>query len=82
MIDTAYGGYGITKDENGKVVFIPHTVEDDVLYITITKESKKFSYASVNEIIEASPYRIKPLCKYTGICGGCLFNHIDYKGLS
>ena len=79
IIDTAYGGYGSAKDDKGKVIFIPHSVEGDVLDITIAKESKKFSYASVNEIIEASPHRIKPLCKYAGVCGGCLFNHIDYN---
>lgn len=36
IIDTAYGGYGIAKDENGKVIFVPHSVEGDVLDITIT----------------------------------------------
>lgn len=79
IIDTAYGGYGIAKDENGKVIFIPHSVEGDILDITITKESKKFSYASINKIIESSKFRIKPKCKYAGICGGCLFNHIEYN---
>ncbi|WP_295158535.1 class I SAM-dependent RNA methyltransferase [uncultured Brachyspira sp.] len=79
IIDTAYGGYGIAKDENGKVIFVPHSVEGDVLDITITKESKKFSYASINKIIKDSPYRIKSKCKYAGICGGCLFNHIEYN---
>ncbi|ACN83174.1 TRAM domain-containing protein [Brachyspira hyodysenteriae] len=79
IIDTAYGGYGIAKDENGKVIFIPHSVEGDILDITITKESKKFSYASINKILESSKFRIKPKCKYAGICGGCLFNHIEYN---
>ncbi|TVL66454.1 class I SAM-dependent RNA methyltransferase [Brachyspira hyodysenteriae] len=79
IIDTAYGGYGIAKDENGKVIFIPHSVEGDILDITITKESKKFSYASINKILESSKFRIKQKCKYAGICGGCLFNHIEYN---
>ena len=79
IIDTAYGGYGIAKDENGKVIFVAHSVEGDILDITITKESKKFSYASINKIIEFSKFRIKPKCKYAGICGGCLFNHIEYN---
>lgn len=79
IIDTAYGGYGIAKDENGKVIFIPHSVEGDILDITITKESKKFSYASINKILESSKFRIKSKCKYAGICGGCLFNHIEYN---
>ena len=79
IIDTAYGGYGIAKDENGKVIFVAHSVEGDILDITITKESKKLSYAVINNIIEASEYRIKPKCKYAGICGGCVFNHINYS---
>ena len=79
IIDTAYGGYGISKDENGKVIFIPHSVEGDILDIIITKESKKFSYAFINKIIKPSKFRIKPKCKYAGICGGCLFNHIEYN---
>ena len=79
IIDTAYGGYGIAKDENGKVIFVAYSVEGDILDITITKESKKFSYASINKIIESSKFRIKPKCKYAGICGGCLFNHIEYN---
>lgn len=77
IIDTAYGGYGIAK--NVKVIFVAHSVEGDILDITITKESKKFSYASINKIIEPSQFRIKPKCKYAGICGGCLFNHIEYN---
>ncbi|WP_028331146.1 class I SAM-dependent RNA methyltransferase [Brachyspira alvinipulli] len=79
IIDTAYGGYGIAKDENGKVIFISHSVEGDILDIIITKENKKFSYASINKIIDASKYRIEPKCLYSSICGGCLFSHIDYN---
>ena len=79
IIDTAYGGYGVSKGENGKVIFIPHSVEGDILDITITKESKKFSYGIINKIIESSQYRIEPKCIYSGICGGCLFSHIDYN---
>ena len=79
IIDTVYGGYGIAKSNDGKVIFTPHSVDGDVLDINITKENKKFSYASIEKIIEPSKYRIKPRCKYAGICGGCLFNHIDYN---
>ena len=27
IIDTAYGGYGIAKNNDGKIIFIPHSVE-------------------------------------------------------
>ena len=77
IIDTAYGGYGIAKD--GKIIFVAHSLEGDVVDISIKKENKNFCYANINNIIEPSKYRIKAKCKYAGICGGCVFNHIEYN---
>ena len=31
-----------------------------------------------DEFIEVSPHRKEPRCKYTGDCGGCNWQHIDY----
>ena len=33
IIDTAYGGYGVAKDKSGKVIFVPHSVDGDILDI-------------------------------------------------
>ncbi len=77
IIDTAYGGYGIAKE--GKIIFVAHSVEGDVVDILVKKENKNFCYANINSIIEPSKYRIKSKCKYAGICGGCVFNHIEYN---
>ena len=77
IIDTAYGGYGIAKE--GKIVFVAHSVEGDVVDILVKKENSNFCYANINSIIEPSKHRIKPKCKYAGICGGCVFNHIEYN---
>lgn len=77
IIDTAYGGYGIAKE--GKIIFVAHSVEGDVVDILVKKENKNFCYANINNIIEPSKYRIKAKCKYAGICGGCVFNHIEYN---
>lgn len=77
IIDTAYGGYGVAKE--GKVIFVAHSVEGDVVDISINKENKNFCYANINSIIKPSKHRIKAKCKYAGICGGCVFNHIEYN---
>lgn len=77
IIDTAYGGYGVAKE--GKVIFVAHSVEGDVVDISINKENKNFCYANINSIIQPSKHRIKAKCKYAGICGGCVFNHIEYN---
>lgn len=77
IIDTAYGGYGVAKE--GKVIFVAHSVEGDVVDISVKKENKNFCYANINSIIQPSKHRIKAKCKYAGICGGCVFNHIEYN---
>lgn len=77
IIDTAYGGYGVAKE--GKIIFVAHSVEGDVVDISIKKENKNFCYANINSIIQPSKHRIKAKCKYAGICGGCVFNHIEYN---
>ncbi|MBW5378880.1 class I SAM-dependent RNA methyltransferase, partial [Brachyspira pilosicoli] len=77
IIDTAYGGYGVAKE--GKIIFVAHSVEGDVVDISINKENKNFCYANINSIIHPSKHRIKAKCKYAGICGGCVFNHIEYN---
>ena len=77
IIDTAYGGYGVAKE--GKIIFVAHSVEGDVVDISIKKENKNFCYANINSIIQPSKHRIKSKCKYAGICGGCVFNHIEYN---
>ena len=77
IIDTAYGGYGVAKE--GKVIFVAHSVEGYVVDISINKENKNFCYANINSIIQPSKHRIKAKCKYAGICGGCVFNHIEYN---
>ena len=77
IIDTAYGGYGIAKE--GKIVFVAHSVEGDIVDILVKKENKNFCYANINTIITPSRHRIKAKCKYAGICGGCVFNHIEYN---
>lgn len=77
IIDTAYGGYGVAKE--GKIIFVAHSVEGDVVDISVKKENKNFCYANINSIIQPSKHRIKAKCKYAGICGGCVFNHIEYN---
>lgn len=77
--DTAYGGYGVGTIPDGRVIFIPHTVKGDRVKYCITEDKSKFVYGSVLEIVEPSPLRGESYCPHIGVCGGCVFGHIDYK---
>jgi len=74
----AYGGAGIGRVD-GKTFFIPFTVEGDVAEIEIISEKKRFSTGSLISIIEPSVYRAEPFCPHFGTCGGCQYQHIQYK---
>lgn len=74
-----FGGDGLARLLNGKVIFVPFVIPGEKVKVKITKDYGDYLEGEVEEIIEASPYRKTPLCKYYGICGGCQFQHIDYS---
>src|ERR1700730_5195277 len=75
--DIAFGGKGVAR-EHGKAVFVPFTIEDELVSMKITREKKQFAEAEVVDLKRRSPHRVEPLCPYFGRCGGCAYQHIDY----
>lgn len=72
-------GYGVGREEDGKVVFVPDTAPGDVVTAGIIKELKNSSVARAEEIIAPSPMRVIPDCRVCRKCGGCVFRHISYE---
>ena len=75
--DVAFGGKGVAR-EHGKAVFIPFTIEGELVSAKITREKKQFAEAEIVDLRKASPHRVEPPCPYFGQCGGCAYQHIDY----
>src|SRR6202045_4447454 len=75
--DVAFGGKGVAR-ENGKAVFIPFTIEGELVSAKITREKKQFAKAEVVDLRQRSAYRVGPPCPYFGRCGGCAYQHVDY----
>ena len=75
--DIAFGGKGVAR-ENGKAVFIPFTIEGELVSAKITREKKQFAEAEIVDLREKSPHRVEASCPYFGRCGGCAYQHIDY----
>jgi 23S rRNA (uracil1939-C5)-methyltransferase len=76
--DIAFGGKGVAR-ENGRVVFIPFTIEGEKISAEIVREKKQFAEAELVDLRESSPHRVQPECPYFGRCGGCSYQHIDYE---
>lgn len=76
--DIAFGGKGVGR-ERGKAVFVPYTIEGELVSAEIVREKKQFAEAEMLEVKESSPHRLTPKCPYFGRCGGCAYQHIDYE---
>ena len=72
------GGYGIVFRE-GKTVFVPYVIEGEEIEFEIEKKKSSVYFGKAVEIIKSSEKRVKPVCKYYGVCGGCNFQHISYN---
>lgn len=72
-----YEGDALAKID-GFPIFIEGACPKDKLKVRITKVNKHFATATTEEIIEGSPYRVKPFCPLHNVCGGCGWQHINY----
>ena len=76
--DMGVDGEGIGKYE-GMTFFVKDAVIGDTIRAGITKLKKNYGYARVQEILEPSPYRVKPECPLYARCGGCQIQHLAYE---
>lgn len=72
----ANNGSGISFDE-GRKIFIPHSLPGEVVRAHITHKSSKYIKASLDLVVKTSPHRIKAACKHFGECGGCSLQHLN-----
>lgn len=73
-----FGGDGLARLPDGKVVFVPYTLPEEVLQIRVKKNYGDYAEGEIENILEASPYRREAPCPYYGTCGGCQLQHITY----
>jgi tRNA/tmRNA/rRNA uracil-C5-methylase (TrmA/RlmC/RlmD family) len=76
--DVAFGGKGVAR-EKGKAVFVPFTIEGELVSAEIVREKKQFAKAELVNVWEPSLDRVQPQCPYFGHCGGCAYQHITYE---
>jgi 23S rRNA (uracil1939-C5)-methyltransferase len=72
----AAGGAGVAKDEDG-VVFIDGTAPGDVVDVELGKRRAGANRGNLLKVIERSPDRVDPPCRYAETCGGCPWMHLS-----
>lgn len=63
----------------GKVGLVPKVAPGDIIDVRIIKDYKNYFEAIPIKIHKSSSYRVQPICQHYNICGGCKWQHIDYK---
>jgi 23S rRNA (uracil1939-C5)-methyltransferase len=77
--DLARGGAGVSRDDSGRVIFVPYTAPGDEVRVRIVDAKKNYAQAELLEVIHPSPQRQQPPCPAFGKCGGCQWQHLPYE---
>ena len=73
----AFGGKGLAK-LNGYTLFIDQAVTGDLASVRITKKKKSYAEARIERLIKPSSLRVEAPCPYSGHCGGCKWQFLEY----
>ena len=75
--DIAFGGEGVGRVDDF-VVFVPWVIVGETVLAEITEVKKQFARAKLVRVVESSPERVIPECRYFTHCGGCQYQHLAY----
>lgn len=64
---------------NGEVVFVEGCVPGDIVDVRTGRKRKGVWNGRVERYVEKSKDRVTPVCEHFGVCGGCKWQHLDYK---
>lgn len=76
ITDLSHDGRGVTHI-NGKAVFVVGALSGEHVRMRFTGKHRHYDEAVIEEILQASPDRVKPRCLHFGICGGCALQHLE-----
>lgn len=74
----AFGGHGLVR-VNGFAVFVERAVPGDEVRAKIFRKKRNHAEGRVIDLITPSPFRVMPPCRYSGFCGGCPWQVLDYE---
>lgn len=78
IIDAGSEGKAIAKPDN-QVVFVSFAAPGDIVDLEVVKKKRNYFEGFIKKFHAVSDYRITPECSHFGTCGGCKWQHLDYK---
>jgi 23S rRNA (uracil1939-C5)-methyltransferase len=59
-------------------MFVREGVPGDRVLVRVARVRKSYVEAQILDVLEPSASRVKPRCRYAGVCGGCRLQHVRY----
>lgn len=78
IVDLAYNGKAIGYLD-GKVTFINGGLPGERVEARILKSRRRFNRGRLMRLVTRSPERIDPVCRHYDVCGGCIWQDLDYE---
>ena len=75
----AFGGKGVGHIQN-YVVFVKGGIPGQRLLVSLTKRRNSYGEGRIISVLNDSQHSVNAPCKHFPTCGGCSFQHFDYKG--
>ena len=76
ITDLSHDGRGVARID-GKTVFVAGALPGERARIRLTRRSRHFDEAKVEELLSRSADRVEPRCVHFGTCSGCSLQHLS-----
>jgi 23S rRNA (uracil1939-C5)-methyltransferase len=74
----AAGGEGVGRLADGRVTFVHRTAPGDRVEVALTERKERWTRGRLLRVIDPSPERREPPCRFYARCGGCTLEHMHY----
>lgn len=74
VLEVARGGDAVVETDAGKV-FVPGGLAGEIVEVDEPRRKQGALRAKLLHVVDASPHRVQPACKYVHECGGCSLMH-------
>lgn len=75
-LDKKGRGFGVLNDRR---IVVPKTIPGDEVTVTFVKRDSGDRIARLQDIKTTSPDRVPAPCPHADVCGGCLWQHMNYE---
>jgi len=79
-LDMDARGIGHLHNEDGsqgKVVFVDGALPGEIVSFSTYRKKPHWENAQMTQLHKESSQRVKPKCRYFGLCGGCSMQHLE-----